>query len=108
MERINDSIIRQRIEEFRPELQESLEERHVRRNGQYKSKPGMVDRLAERIKEAIPLISEVSGFMGYYANHGSECTITGPAVAVACHTTIKAEFYTTRRRRGPRQGALQF
>jgi hypothetical protein len=30
---------------------------------QYKSKPGMADRLAERIKEAIPLISEVSGFV---------------------------------------------
>jgi hypothetical protein len=30
---------------------------------QYKSKPGMADRLAERIKDAIPLISEVSGFM---------------------------------------------
>jgi hypothetical protein len=75
---------------------------------QYKSKPGMADRLAERVKEAIPLISEVSGFMGYHANHGSECTITGPAVAVACPTTIRPRFYTTRRRRGPRQGALQF
>ena len=32
MQRINDSIIRRRMEEFRPELEKSLEERHVRRN----------------------------------------------------------------------------
>ena len=32
---------------------------------QFKAKPGSADALAEKIKEAISLISEVSGFMGY-------------------------------------------
>ena len=41
---------------------------------QYKSKPGMADRLAERIKDAIPLISEVSGFMGYYVIYAPDDT----------------------------------
>ena len=33
---------------------------------QFKAKPGSADALAEKIKEAISLISDVSGFMGYY------------------------------------------
>jgi heme-degrading monooxygenase HmoA len=33
---------------------------------QFKAKPGSADALAERIKGAVPIISEVSGFMGYY------------------------------------------
>ena len=32
---------------------------------QFKAKPGSADALAEKIKEAISLISDVSGFMGY-------------------------------------------
>jgi heme-degrading monooxygenase HmoA len=30
---------------------------------QFKAKPGSADALAERIKGAVPIISEVSGFM---------------------------------------------
>ena len=33
---------------------------------QFKAKPGSADALAEKIKEAISLISDVSGFMGSY------------------------------------------
>jgi hypothetical protein len=47
---------------------------------QYKSKPGMADRLADRIKEAIPLISEVSGFMGYYVIYAPDDTVTAISV----------------------------
>jgi hypothetical protein len=33
---------------------------------QFKARPGSADALAEKIKGAISIISDVSGFMGYY------------------------------------------
>jgi len=47
---------------------------------QYKSKPGMVDQLAERIREAVPVISGVSGFMGYYVVYAPDDTVTAVSI----------------------------
>jgi hypothetical protein len=41
---------------------------------QFKAKPGSADALAERIKGAVPIISEVSGFMGYYVIYAPDDT----------------------------------
>ena len=43
---------------------------------QVKAKPGSADALAERIKGAIPIISGVSGFMGYYVIYAPDDTVT--------------------------------
>ena len=43
---------------------------------QYKSRPGMADRLAERVKELVPVISGVSGFLGYYVIYAPDDTVT--------------------------------
>ena len=42
---------------------------------QFKAKPGSADALAEKIKEAISLISDVSGFMGYYVVYAPDDTV---------------------------------
>ena len=47
---------------------------------QYKSKPGMADELATRIKDAISLISSVSGFMGYYVIYAPDDTVTSISI----------------------------
>ena len=47
---------------------------------QYKSKPGVADQLAERIKEAVPIISGVSGFMGYYVVYAPDDTVTAISI----------------------------
>ena len=47
---------------------------------QYKSKPGMADQLAERIKGAVPIISGVSGFMGYYVIYAPDDTVTAISI----------------------------
>ena len=47
---------------------------------QYKSKPGMADKLAERVKEAVPIISGVSGFMGYYVVYAPDDTVTAISI----------------------------
>ena len=44
---------------------------------QGKAKPGMVEELARRIKEgAIPIISDVEGFMAYYVVYAPDDTVT--------------------------------
>ncbi len=43
---------------------------------QVKAKPGMADTLAEVIKGAVPIVSGVSGFMGYYVVYSSDDTLT--------------------------------
>src|SRR5215472_507773 len=44
---------------------------------QGKAKPGMVEELTRRIKEgAIPIISDVEGFMGYYVVYAPDDTVT--------------------------------
>ena len=47
---------------------------------QFKAKPGSADVLAEKIKEAISLISDVSGFMGYYVVYAPDDTVTAISV----------------------------
>jgi hypothetical protein len=47
---------------------------------QYKSKPGMADQLAEKVKELVPVISGVSGFMGYYVIYAPDDTVTAISI----------------------------
>ena len=47
---------------------------------QYKSKPGMADYLAERVKEVVPIVSGVSGFMGYYVIYAPDDTVTAISI----------------------------
>ena len=47
---------------------------------QFKAKPGSADALAEKIKEAISIISDVSGFMGYYVVYAPDDTVTAISV----------------------------
>ena len=47
---------------------------------QYKSKPGMADMLAERVKDLVPVISGVSGFMGYYVIYAPDDTVTAISI----------------------------
>ena len=47
---------------------------------QFKAKPGSADALAEKIKEAVSLISDVSGFMGYYVIYAPDDTVTAISV----------------------------
>jgi hypothetical protein len=43
---------------------------------QIKVKTGTADDLAQRIKDAIPIISGVEGFMGYYVIYAPDDTVT--------------------------------
>jgi hypothetical protein len=48
---------------------------------QAKAKPGVADELANRIKRgAIPIISSVPGFMGYYVVYAPDDTVTAISV----------------------------
>jgi quinol monooxygenase YgiN len=47
---------------------------------QFKARPGSADALAEKIKEAISIISDVSGFMGYYVVYAPDDTVTAISV----------------------------
>jgi len=47
---------------------------------QAKAKAGMSDQLASRIKEVIPMISSVQGFMGYYVIYASDDTVTAISI----------------------------
>jgi quinol monooxygenase YgiN len=47
---------------------------------QFKAKPGSADALAEKIKDAISIISGVSGFMGYYVMYAPDDTVTAISV----------------------------
>ena len=41
---------------------------------QAKAKAGMADQLASQIKDVIPIISSVDGFMGYYVIYAPDDT----------------------------------
>lgn len=43
---------------------------------QVKAKPGMADKLAEVVRGAVPIVSGVSGFMGYYVIYSPDDTVT--------------------------------
>ena len=46
-----------------------------------KAKSGMAEELARRIKEgAIPIISDVGGFMAYYVVYGPDDTVTAISI----------------------------
>jgi hypothetical protein len=47
---------------------------------QAKAKAGIADRLASRIKDAIPIISSVPGFMGYYVIYAPDDTVTAISI----------------------------
>src|ERR1700729_2148568 len=47
---------------------------------QFKARRGSADALAEKIKEAISLISDVSGFMGYYVIYAPDDMVTAITV----------------------------
>ena len=47
---------------------------------QAKAKAGMADQLASRIKDAIPIISSVHGFMGYYVIYAPDDTVTAISI----------------------------
>jgi hypothetical protein len=47
---------------------------------QYKSKPGSADQLAGKIKGAIPVVSGVSGFRGYYVIYAPDDTVTAISI----------------------------
>jgi hypothetical protein len=47
---------------------------------QVKAKSGMADELAQIIKGAIPIITGVSGFMGYYVIYAPDDTVTAISI----------------------------
>jgi hypothetical protein len=47
---------------------------------QVKAKPGHADMLAEIIKGAVPIVSGVSGFMGYYVVYAPDDTVTAISI----------------------------
>ena len=47
---------------------------------QVKAKPGMADRLAEVVKGAVPIVTGVSGFMGYYVVYSPDDTVTAISI----------------------------
>ena len=47
---------------------------------QVKAKPGTADELAARIKGAVPIVSGVSGFMGYYVIYAPDDTVTAISI----------------------------
>jgi len=58
---------------------------------QGKAKPGMVEELARRIKEgAIPIISDVEGFMAYYVVYAPDDTVTAISIFNQCAQAAEA------------------
>ena len=47
---------------------------------QVKAKPGMADELAQIVKGAVPIVSGVSGFMGYYVVYSPDDTVTAISI----------------------------
>ena len=47
---------------------------------QVRVKPGAADQLAERIKGAVPIVSGVPGFMGYYVVYAADDTVTAISI----------------------------
>ena len=47
---------------------------------QVKAKPGMADELAQIVKGAVPIVSGVSGFMGYYVIYSPDDTVTAISI----------------------------
>ena len=60
---------------------------------QVKAKPGMADAVKERVKGAVPIISGVPGFMGYYVVYAPDDTVT----AVSLFNTVEQAEESNRR-----------
>ena len=60
---------------------------------QVKAKAGKADELAQRIKGAVPIISGVSGFMGYYVIYSPDDTVT----AITIFNTVEGAQESNRR-----------
>ena len=60
---------------------------------QVKAKPGMADALAQTIKGAVPIVSGVAGFMGYYVVYAGDDTVT----AISIFNTVEQAQESNRR-----------
>ena len=60
---------------------------------QVKAKPGMADAIKERVKGAVPIVSGVPGFMGYYVVYAPDDTVT----AVSLFNTVEQAEESNRR-----------
>jgi heme-degrading monooxygenase HmoA len=60
---------------------------------QFKAKPGKSDELAQKIKGAVPIISGVGGFMGYYVVYAPDDTVT----AISVFNTVEQAEESNRR-----------
>ena len=60
---------------------------------QVKAKPGMADAVAEQVKGAVPIVSGVDGFMGYYVVYAPDDTVT----AISIFNTVEQAQESNRR-----------
>ena len=60
---------------------------------QFKAKAGKSDELAQKIKGAVPIISGVPGFMGYYVLYAPDDTVT----AISIFNTVEQAEESNRR-----------
>ena len=47
---------------------------------QVRARPGMADALKEQVKGAVPIVSGVPGFMGYYVVYAPDDTVTAISI----------------------------
>jgi heme-degrading monooxygenase HmoA len=60
---------------------------------QFRAKPGKADELAREIKGAVPIISGVPGFMGYYVVYAPDDTV----IAISIFNTVEQAQESNRR-----------
>ena len=60
---------------------------------QFKAKAGKSDELAQKVKGAVPIISGVPGFMGYYVVYSPDDTVT----AISIFNTVEQAQESNRR-----------
>ena len=60
---------------------------------QFQAKSGRADELAQKVKGAVPIISGVPGFMGYYVVYAPDDTVT----AISLFNTVEQAEESNRR-----------
>ena len=60
---------------------------------QFQAKAGKADELAQKVKGAVPIISGVPGFMGYYVVYAPDDTVT----AISLFNTVEQAEESNRR-----------
>jgi quinol monooxygenase YgiN len=60
---------------------------------QVKARPGQADALREQVKGAVPIVSGVPGFMGYYVIYAPDDTVT----AISIFNTVEQAEESNRR-----------